>query len=230
MSPESGEDPRGRAALAGASARWAFLNIPYDQGFRDLYLAYIAGVSAFGLAPKVTLEIPGGRARRDRILELVQSCRYSLHDLSRVEIDKTSPPTLRFNMPFELGLALGWATWGDSSHTWFVFEAKKHRVQKSLSDLGGTDVHIHDGNRQGVFRELGNALVREPEQPTIEQMEAIYQRIRQALPKIMEKSGARSPFEARVFRELAVLARPVVDRVVAATPTWQRRRGSARLA
>jgi len=45
-------------------------------------------------------------------------------------------------------------------------------------------------------------------------MEAIYRKIRRALPKIMAKSGARSPFEARVFEELAVLARPVADEVL----------------
>ena len=35
-----------------------FLNIPYDPSFSKLYLAYIAGVSSFGLAPRATLEYP----------------------------------------------------------------------------------------------------------------------------------------------------------------------------
>jgi hypothetical protein len=29
-----------------------FLNIPYDSAFENLYLAYIAGLSAFGLIPR----------------------------------------------------------------------------------------------------------------------------------------------------------------------------------
>lgn len=36
-----------------------FLNIPYDQAFEPLYLAYIAGLRAFRLVPRATLEIPG---------------------------------------------------------------------------------------------------------------------------------------------------------------------------
>jgi hypothetical protein len=61
-----GGGARGREA-AGAVKRLPhskvglFLNIPYDSSFKDLYLAYIAGVSSFGLAPRATLEIPGGR-------------------------------------------------------------------------------------------------------------------------------------------------------------------------
>ena len=48
--------------LAGPSSdppnpRHAFLNIPYDEAFQNLYLAYIAGITAFGLVPKATLEV-----------------------------------------------------------------------------------------------------------------------------------------------------------------------------
>lgn len=65
-----------------------FLNIPYDDRFRRQYLAYIVGLSQLGLQPRATLGIPGGERRLDRILALIQSCRYSIHDLSRVEIDR----------------------------------------------------------------------------------------------------------------------------------------------
>src|SRR5580658_6015102 len=80
-----------------------FLNIPYDSGFRNLYLAYIVGLYQLGLKPRVTLGIPGGDRRLDRILDLIGSCSYSIHDLSRVQLDRTAPATPRFNMPFELG-------------------------------------------------------------------------------------------------------------------------------
>ena len=65
----------------------AFLNIPYDDAFQSLYLAYVAGITSFGLVPRATLEIPGGARRLDRIFDLIKSCRYSFHDLSRVELD-----------------------------------------------------------------------------------------------------------------------------------------------
>jgi hypothetical protein len=67
--------------------------------------------------------------------------------------------TPRFNMPFELGLAVSWSnTPRQTNHTWFVFEARRHRIQKSLSDLNGTDVYIHDGTADGVLRELGDSV------------------------------------------------------------------------
>ena len=189
----------------------AFLNIPYDLAFQNLYLAYIAGITAFGLTPRATIEIPGGARRLDRILDLIKSCRYSFHDLSRVELDVRRPATPRFNMPFELGLAVAWDKLNAGRHVWFVLEAKSRRIHKSLSDLGGTDDYIHGGKPRGVFRELGNALVRAQHQPTVQQMTAIYKRLAQVLPEIKRRAGAQSPFEARVFAELIVTARALAD-------------------
>jgi hypothetical protein len=68
-----------------------FLNVPYDSAFENLYLAYIAGLSAFGLIPRATLEIPTSQRRLERILKLIQECGYSIHDLSRVQLDTKAP-------------------------------------------------------------------------------------------------------------------------------------------
>ncbi|MGA7414967.1 MAG: hypothetical protein WBW33_31145 [Bryobacteraceae bacterium] len=115
-------------------------------------------------------------------------------------------------MPFELGLVLGWLqTNRKSSHTWFLFESVKRRISKSLSDLDGTDPYIHDEKPKGVLRELGNALVRNADQPTMAQMYLVYRRIKIASPLIMKNAGAKSLFEARVFRQLVVLARTYVE-------------------
>lgn len=186
-----------------------FLNIPYDRAFEPLYLAYIAGLCAFRLAPRAALQIPGGERRLDRILDLIGSCSYSFHDLSRVELNLKRPATPRFNMPFELGLAVAWQRFKEPSHTWCVFESRSWRAGKSLSDLSGTDVYVHDGTPAGVFRELCNALVLADHQPTVAQMAAIYRRLRQGLPAIMRNAGAKSPFEARVFADLIVVAKGV---------------------
>src|SRR5580698_638116 len=129
-----------------------FLNIPYDTKFERLFRAYICGTSAFGLVPRATLEIPGGTRRLDRILELIESCKYAIHDLSRVELDRTPPLTPRFNMPFELGLSVAHerASKG-GKHEWFVCESMNLRLAKSLSDLNGTDPNIHGGTVNGLF-------------------------------------------------------------------------------
>lgn len=191
-----------------------FLNVPYDRGFQEIYLAYISGLSAFGLVPRATLEIPGGARRLDRIFSLIQGCRYSVHDLSRVELNRTRPPTPRFNMPFELGLCVAWERMGRSNHVWFVFEAKNRRLAKSLSDLNGTDPYIHDGKVMGVFRELCNAFVRPGRQPSVKQMRRIYQELKSGVPEILERAGTDSVFEARVFREVCVVASAAAGKIV----------------
>ena len=184
-----------------------FLNVPYDSQYSKLYLAQIAGLCAFGLEPRATLEVPGGERRLDRIFDLMTSCRYSLHDLSRVELDRAAPATPRFNMPFELGLLLGWRkSRPRRTHTWFVFESRLRRLQKSLSDLDGTDPLIHDGTVRGVFRELSNAFTKTRYNPTIGHMDQIYRHVQRASPAVLRLAGADSLFGARVFKDLVVLA------------------------
>lgn len=39
-----------------------FLNIPYDEEFSSLYIAYIVGLFHLGMVPHLASEIPGGNA------------------------------------------------------------------------------------------------------------------------------------------------------------------------
>jgi hypothetical protein len=116
-------------------------------------------------------------------------------------------------MPFELGLVVALEKLRPGEHDWFVFESRKRRLQKSLSDLGGTDVYIHTGRASGLFRELCNALVIARRQPTVQQMAKLYGGLVAALPGIMRRAGATSAFEARPFTELVVTSRALAHRV-----------------
>jgi hypothetical protein len=178
-----------------------FLNIPYDGSFLRLYLAYVSGLIHLDLRPRATLEIPGGRNRLDRIIELVGSCRYSIHDLSRVQLDRTPPATPRFNMPFELGLAVASAKLDPHPHDWFVFESVHRRCAKSLSDLSGTDPNVHEGTVEGVMRELCNAFVRRTSlgRYSVPEMMKTYRRVRLSVHEIQQQTKAHSLFEARAF-------------------------------
>jgi hypothetical protein len=191
-----------------------FLNLPYDPKFQNLFLSYICAIHAFGMVPRVTLEIPGGTRRLDRIFGLIQSCEHSVHDLSKVQLDRAKPRTPRFNMPFELGLAVAWGKIGKVRHVWFVTESVKYRLAKSLSDLNGTDPYIHGGTIEGVFREMGNALVRTRRQPGVAQMWSIYREVRGRIPAILKKCGTRSLFEARVFKEISFAANVAAGEIV----------------
>jgi hypothetical protein len=188
-----------------------FLNFPYDEQFRDLFLAYVVGVCSFGLTPRTTLEIVGGEQRLRRIATLIQSCRFSFHDLSRVELNEGEPVTPRFNMPFEAGLAVMYSLVKKTpGHTYFIFETDYKRLQKSLSDLGGTDVYSHGGIVEGVLREISNALIAAKRRPTVEQILRFVNQARDGLQDIMKNARAETPYSARVFSDLVVFTNEIV--------------------
>jgi hypothetical protein len=183
-----------------------FLNVPYDTAFENLYLAYIAGLSAFGLIPRATIENPTSQRRLERILKLIQECAYSIHDLSRVQLNTRAPRVPRFNMPFELGLAVAQNA-RNRREAWYICETVRHRVSKSLSDLDGTDVRIHGGTVRGVFGALWDVFEQKTRQPSVQEMYRTYLVLRRNLPTIMRQAGARDPYGARVFRDLIFAAR-----------------------
>ncbi len=190
-----------------------FLNLPYDQQFRSLYLAYIAGLVHLGFVPRVTLGLPGGARRLDKIFDEIKACRYSIHDLSRVTLDRNPPhATPRFNMPFELGLAVAWKKVHPDQHEWLVFESRNYRLQKSLSDLNGTDPLIHGGTVSGVLRELSNVFRRSANQPTVPEMTSTFNALSRRLPTILKQAGAASVFEARAFQDLCYEAKIAAEK------------------
>ena len=117
-------------------------------------------------------------------------------------------------MPFELGLAVAHEKTKLKKHEWFVCESKRYRLAKSLSDLNGTDPFIHDGRIEGVFRELGNIFLRPRRQPSVQQMRRIYLELRRNLPMVLSHAGSATPYTARVFKELCVIASTAADNIV----------------
>ncbi|MGA3162458.1 MAG: hypothetical protein ABSC77_14720 [Terracidiphilus sp.] len=198
-----------RAKELKLSNNSVFLNIPYDDHFKRLYIAYICGLIHLGLKPRATIEIPGGRNRLDKILDLIRSCSYSIHDLSRVQVARNLPfTTPRFNMPFELGLAVAATKIDALPDNWFVFESVPRRVSVSLSDLGGTDANIHNGTPGGVMRELGNAFDRQSinERYSVPKVMKTYKTVSSLVGDILRETGGQGLYEAGVFRGLCVAA------------------------
>ncbi len=115
-------------------------------------------------------------------------------------------------MPCELGLTITWQKLNPARHTWFVFESRRRRLQKSLSDLDGTDPNIHGATVEGVMRELCNAFVRRRGPvPSVPDMMKTYRRVVRELDDVLANAGANSLFEARVFEDLCFVARAIVD-------------------
>lgn len=194
-------------------ARAVFLNLPYHRDYERLFVAYIAGITALGLAPRTALELTSGARRLDRIRQLLEECRYSVHDLSYLKRDPPAPKTPRFNMPFELGVAYSHAHHSGGGHEWFVFDAKPYCLQKSLSDLNGTDVFIHNGTVEGVLCGLSDCFVKVDGPPPMAVSRRIYRELRRAQPGVLRRFGAQTIYSPRVFKELALMARALTARI-----------------
>lgn len=182
-----------------------FLNIPYDQEFSSLYVAYIVGLYQLDLVPHLAAEIPGGDRRLDRVFKLIKQCRYSIHDLSRVEVSVAPTATPRFNMPLELGMTITWQILKPRQHTWFVWESEPYRLLRSASDLNGTDPYIHDGTVEGVLRELRNAFPRD-NAPTLQRMLQAHHVVQSNLDVVLTNAGTRNLYSASVFKALCWFA------------------------
>jgi hypothetical protein len=115
-------------------------------------------------------------------------------------------------MPFELGISVEIARRRKPPHQWFVFEAQRYRLQRSLSDLDGTDPHIHDDQPRRVLIELSNALVRARRQPQLADLERTYRFVSAGAGPIKRAYGTL--FGARPFKDLVLLATDYVDREI----------------
>jgi hypothetical protein len=115
-------------------------------------------------------------------------------------------------MPFELGLAVAKATGSRGRHQWFLCESTPHRLNKSLSDLDGTDPYIHGNKSEGVLRILMNALVRLRNPPSMAELKTIYREVRIAASKLKNEFGGAPLFEARASKELVFLANDIVTK------------------
>src|SRR5262245_19348009 len=106
-----------------------FLNVPFDKNYEPYFLALIASVVAVGRVPRSVIELPElGLGRLSRLLTHIGGCDVSIHDLSRVGVP------VRFNMPFELGLACAVASQA-KSHAYILLERKPYRLDRTLSDI-----------------------------------------------------------------------------------------------
>jgi hypothetical protein len=210
----------------------AFINLAYVDSNESLYLALIAGLAGFGLVPVAALHDPTSNPQLSRIYTLIEESVISFHDLSYVTLDPPGPKTPRFNMPFELGLAVAVSCSGNRQHRWFVLEKKRHRAAKSLSDISGANVQLHDGRAPSVLRAVSNALARHNPRPTIKQLEAIYADVRKKARSLKTVDGWSSVFLQAPFKELRVLASMSASTHVPGlkpfTPANSQRRGKSR--
>jgi hypothetical protein len=126
-----------------------FINCPFDGAYEPIFRGIIFAVYHLDLKPRSALEISdGGQLRLDKIFRLIENCKYSIHDISRTELDPNHGLP-RFNMPFELGLDLGCRRFAKRRHaekTALILDVERYRYQKFISDIAGLDIEEHRGS------------------------------------------------------------------------------------
>jgi len=174
----------------GIYERNVFINCPFDRQYAPIFDAIVFAIFDCGFRPLCARErMNSAQLRLEKIAEMISDSRYSIHDLSRTEVDERySLP--RFNMPLELGIAIGCAKFGVGRHrrkTALILDRRRYRYHKFISDISGQDISEH-GNRPGrAIEAVRNWLHAESglvEMPGGEYIAVRYRRFRRDLPRM----------------------------------------------
>ena len=169
-----------------------FINCPFDKQYEPIFHAIIFAIFDCGFVPRCTLEEDdASQIRIEKIYSIINACRYSIHDISRTELDsKNNLP--RFNMPLELGLFLSAKKFGNRKHnkkSCLILDKKTYRYQKFISDISGQDIGAHNNATKNAIRIVRDWLTGKSRRATLPDGDVIwkrYQRFRKALPRMCE--------------------------------------------
>jgi hypothetical protein len=188
--------------------RDVFINCPFDGQYAPLFHALVFTVAACGYRPRCTLEEnDSGAIRYSKLTSLILSCRFGIHDLSRVELDEaTGLP--RFNMPIELGLYLGAASFGGKAQRrkrTLILARSRKEWSPSISDLAGMDPQFHADKPERLVKCVRDFLHTTPAGALLPGETALlraYERFRSDLPAAA-KEASQTAEEALRYRNYA---------------------------
>lgn len=161
------------------SADDVFINCPFDQDYAPTFHALVFTIYACGFRARSAKELDdGGQTRIDKLLSMIDTCRFGIHDLSRTELDAVNHLP-RFNMPLELGLFLGAKRYGGTAQKakrLLILDVEQYRYQRFISDLAGMDIHAHAGDPVRALRETRDWLANVSRRllPSADRIAALY--------------------------------------------------------
>ena len=166
-----------------------FINCPFDTTYSPIFEAIVFAVHDAGFRPKCARErLDSSEVRLQKIVALIRESRFSIHDLSRTEVDSSSALP-RFNMPLELGIDLGCKAFSrqHKDKSFLIFDSEKYRFQKYISDISGQDIHQHSNEPKIAVTRVRDWLRVESDRSGIPGGATIYNRyvaFRYDLPQI----------------------------------------------
>ena len=170
-----------------------FLNCPFDSAYKQLFDAMVFTVHDCGFIARCALEEgDASQVRIDKIYNIIAGCRYGIHDISRIELDKVSELP-RFNMPLELGVFLGAKRFGideQKRKNCLILDKEPYRYQQFISDIAGQDVSIHNNDPEEIVKAVRNWLLTASDRKTIPSGSIIwerYQEFMRDLPQLAQE-------------------------------------------
>jgi|ERR1051325_5075303 hypothetical protein len=177
-----------------------FINSPFDRAYEQLFVTLVGTLVFLGQEPHCVLEVrETGDGRLNRILDLIRRCRMSIHDLSRIGTP------VRFNMPYELGLASAVKASSNHHYEIFVLDRRDYRLDVTLSDYKGRDPLIHHGTCGGMVACLLDIFTSDSADDPRE-FRAATRLLRRSAEVMKRDLRAKSIFRASLFRRLIAAA------------------------
>lgn len=174
-----------------ASNRDVFVNCAFDSGFQPIFHGIVFAIIRSGFRARCALETQdGAETRFAKIQQIIEQCRYGIHDISRTETDG-NPPLPRFNMPLELGVFLGAKRYGDTiqrRRRALILDREQYRYQRLISDIAGQDIVSHIGNPANAIAAVTTWLRQQSRVTTIPGGQAVaaeYDQFNRDLPAIL---------------------------------------------
>ena len=171
-----------------------FINCPFDSDYNDFFNAIVFTVYRCGFYPRCAKEEDDALDTRiNKIMNIINECRYGIHDISRTELDDGGFP--RFNMPFELGLYFAAKRFGNDDQKKkkaIVLERTRYTYQRYISDLNGIDTKAHNGERNNLITQIRNWLNQASRRKTIPGQNIIigdFEEFYTQLPEMLDNSG-----------------------------------------
>lgn len=208
-----------------------FINCPFDPEYKPIFNSIVYTVVRSGYRARCALETDDAAENRlGKIIKIISECRYGIHDISRTEAGG-DPPLPLFNMPLELGLWLGAHHLGrpdQAGKQCIVFDREQYRYMRYISDIGGQDIHSHDGSIDKLISELAAWLRHLPGGLHAGGGQAILRECRafEALLPILSAQKDMAP-EELLFADFNLMATEYVASLQEAAPLVAEPRGAA---
>ena len=139
-----------------------FINCPFDKAFIPLLRPIIFTVIYLGYNPRIASErFDSGEARINKIPELIEASRLSIHDISRMKSTRKAE-YFRLNLAFELGIDIGCRLFKGGQakdKRCLILETNKYEYQKALSDLSNSDIKAHNNEPEEVIHHVRDWFV-----------------------------------------------------------------------